>query len=89
MDYSPICVKEQSPLHTEKSVPHGAKALDSQEYLRGDKNPDGLRELNEVLRAMSDGKFVTPRRAKDLKNQQYVSLRCVGAYATPIGLKDR
>ena len=52
-------------------------------------NQDGLRELNEVLRAMLDGKFVTPRRAEDLKNQQYVSLRCVGAYATPIALKNR
>ena len=89
LDYSPICVKEQSPLNTKKPLPHDAKALDSQECLRGDKNQDGLRELNDVLWAMFDGKFVTPRRAEDLKNQQYVSLRCVGAYATPIGLKDR
>ena len=45
-----------------KPLPQGATALDSQEYLRGDKNQDGLRELNEVLRAMLDGKFVTPKR---------------------------
>ena len=89
LGYSLFCVKEQSPINTKKPLPQGATIMDSQEYLRGDKNQDRLRELNEVLRAMSDRKFVTPRRAKDLKNQQYVSLPCVGAYATPIGLKDR
>ena len=62
-----------------KPLPQGATALDFQENLRGDKNQDGLRELNEVLRVMSDGKFVTPRREDALKNQQYVSLCCVRA----------
>ena len=84
-----ICVNKQSPLNPMKPLPQGATALDSQEYLRGDKNQDGLRELNEVLQAMLDGKFVTPRREEAWRNQKYVSLRCVGAYATPIGLKDR
>ena len=65
-----------------KPLPQGATALDSQEYLIGDKNQDGLRELNEVLRAMLDIRFFTPRREDALKNQQYVSLRCVGSFAT-------
>ena len=52
-----------------KPLPQGATALDSQEYLRGDKNQDGLRKLNEVLRAILDGKFVTPRREDALKNK--------------------
>ena len=68
MDYSLFCVKEQSPLNTKKPLPQGATTLDSQVYLRVDKNKDGLRELNEVLRAMSDGKLVTPRREDALKN---------------------
>ena len=63
LDYFLICVKEQSPPNTMKPLPHGVKALESQEYLKGDKNQDGHRELNEVLRAMLDGKPTAPRRS--------------------------
>ena len=59
------------------------------QHLRGDKNQDSFRGLNELLRVMLDGKFVTPGREDTLKNQKYVSLRCVGPYAISIALKDR
>ena len=45
-------------------LPHGATILDSQQYPGGKKNQDGLREMNEILRAMLEGKLVTPRESR-------------------------